>query len=102
MCVSQPSSPVATAILLHTHARKRTHARTHTHAESVKPPKLISQTCDFQFQTGDTNPALNIHAESGWETLRSHAALAAVGWVGGWEGWVGQEMCGGRGRRGGF
>lgn len=35
-----------------------------THSQ-VEPLKLISQTCDFQFQTRDTNPALNFYADRG-------------------------------------
>ena len=51
---------------LETGEEMHTHADTHTHIPTlnVEPPKLINQTCDFQFQTRDTNPALNIHAES--------------------------------------
>lgn len=45
------------------HWRQGKGMHTHTHTLNVEPPKLISQTCDFQFQTGDTNPTLNIHAE---------------------------------------
>ncbi len=52
---------------LETREEMHTYARTHAHTQTlnVEPPKLISQTCDFQFQTRDTNPTLNIHAESG-------------------------------------
>lgn len=51
---------------------------------NVKPPKLISQTCDFQFQSADTNPALNIHAGAAGaphRPLPPWGRVLTVGWV---------------------
>lgn len=62
-CVCDSPLPLETGEEMHTHAHTYVHA--HVQTLNVETPKLISQTCDFQFQTGDTNPALNIHAESG-------------------------------------
>jgi len=53
----------------------------HTQTLNVEPPKLISQTCDFQFQTRDTNPALNIHAESSEGLLAVPHCRRAAGCV---------------------
>lgn len=46
---------------------------------NVEPLKLISQTCDFQFQTRDTNPTLNIHAESSRGSSPVPCCRGAVG-----------------------
>lgn len=73
MCAPAPST------LTQTRTHMCVHIHTHTQTLNVDPPKLISQTCDFQFQTRDTNPTLNIQAESGWGPLLY--CPRAVSWV---------------------